>query len=173
MVQWLPRFDLERRSWFKLAATAGAVLLFLAFYIENWGRDFTAHEASLTADASDELLRPLIVTRPSDEMTAAVKMAARRIRNWEFAGEATDGDATVLYYVRQNRLLRIRDDVVVKIENRGSSRVVHATSRGRLHVGDLGRNPRNLRRFMSELRVVLDGAAHGAALEWTGPTDFR
>jgi uncharacterized protein (DUF1499 family) len=166
-------FDVDRRAKLKLAAIAGAVLLFFVFYIDDWGRDFTAHEAALSAQADDELLRTLVVTRSAQEMIAAVKMAARRVRNWEYAGEASDGSTALLYFVRQNRLLRIRDDVVVKIEDMGDSRVVHATSRARLHVGDLGRNPRNLRRFMSELRTVLDGSAHGAALEWTGPTESR
>lgn len=165
----MPKFDLNRRSWLKRAAVVGAVLIFLMFSIEDWGRDFTGYEAVLSSDAHDELLRPLMVMRSEREMVAAVRQAAGRIRNWEFAGEATDGTTTVIHYVRQNRLLRIRDDVHVKIEDMGNSRVVQAESRARLHVGDLGRNPRNLRRFMGELHTVLRGAADVVVLDYAGP----
>ena len=46
----MPKFELDRRSSLKLAATVGAMLLFLGFYIEDWGRDFTSHEAELSAE---------------------------------------------------------------------------------------------------------------------------
>ena len=144
----------------KLAAGAVAAVLFLGFYIEDWSRDFTQHEAALRSDARDELLRPMVVTRSTREMTAAVQMAARRIRNWHYVGDATEGNSHVLFFVRTNRLLRLKDDVTIRIEDTGPRRQVTGASVGRLAIGDLGRNPRNLRRLFDELRLVLQGSGY-------------
>lgn len=158
---------LEKKTTYRILAVAGGALLFLAFYVDDWRRDFISHEARIAADSRDPTLRPLDATRSSAEMTAAIKMAARRIRNWRFAGEVVDGKTTLIYYVRTNRLLRIKDDVILRVEDRGSRRVVTGESRGRLSLGDLGRNPRNLRRLRNELILVLEGAAPGPFIDWS------
>jgi hypothetical protein len=134
----------------------GALLLFV-LSVDDWGRDLTSHEAAISNLALDESLRPLASNRATADVAEAVRWAAKRIRNWEYVGEAEDGDATLLLFVRTNRLLRIKDDVTIRIEDRDGLRVVTGESISRLPVGDLGRNPRNLRRFLTELRAVLDG----------------
>ena len=135
-----------------------AGLVFLFVYVEDWGRDWTTWEAEISAGAEDPGLRPLTSRRPPDQMVDAVKMAARRIRNWDYVGEAANEDVTLVYFVRTNRLLRIKDDVTIRIERRSGETFVGGDARSRWHVGDLGRNPRSLRRFLAELRVVLDGS---------------
>jgi hypothetical protein len=150
------------RRW---AIWAGVALIaWLVLTIDDWGRDFVASHAEIAED-SREGLEPLVSQRPSRQLEQAVRWAARRIGNWKLVGTAGDGPTRSLLFVRTNRLLRTKDDIVVNIEDRGPERVVTATSTSRLHVGDLGRNTRNLRRLLGELRDVLDGAARNPAPE--------
>ena len=134
-----------------------ALLLFVGLTVDDWGRDLTSHSAEISTVAVDDSLRPLTSIRSTDDVAEAVRWAARRIRNWEDIGEAEDGAATLLLFVRTHRLLRIKDDVTIRIEDRDGRRVVTGESISRLAIGDLGRNPRNLRRLLAELRAVLDG----------------
>jgi uncharacterized protein (DUF1499 family) len=60
-----------------------------------------------------------------------------------------------LKFVRTHRLLRIRDDLTVRIEVKGRKQTIETHSAARLGIGDLGRNPRNIRRLYSELEDVL------------------
>jgi ABC-type molybdenum transport system ATPase subunit/photorepair protein PhrA len=135
-------------------ALAVAAVVFV-LYIDDWSRDFTTHHAEISELSSDETLRPLTSRRSTEEILEAVRWAGRRIRNWEYVGDAEDGDTTMVVFVRTNRLLRFKDDVTIRVQDRGNERVVVGESRSRLGIGDLGRNPRNLRRFLDELRGVL------------------
>ncbi len=92
---------------------------------------------------------------PADELVEAVKWAAARIRDVEYVGETSDGNKTLLLFVRTHRVLRIKDDIVIHVEDQGSRRLVGGAAESRLHVGDLGRNPRSLKRFHAELAAVL------------------
>jgi hypothetical protein len=136
------------------------LIFFFFFYVDDWGRDFVKNYAVISEFSADPELRPLISDRPSAELVEAVTGAARRIRNWEYAGEASDGEGTLIMFVRTSRLFRFKDDITMRIEDRGRERVVTGESRSRIGKGDLGQNPRNLRRVMAELRAVLDGAVN-------------
>ena len=155
-----PLTDIERRRkrWLRLALSGAGLVVFLFVYIDDWGRDFRSYEAAIAADAADPMLRPLTTTRSKEEMLEAVRWAARRIRNWEYTGDVESGGSTMLTFVRTNRLLRLKEDIMVRVEDQGERRVVTGASRSRLELGDLGRNPRNLRRLLFELRAVLRGA---------------
>lgn len=159
----------ENRRFVVPAVVAAGLLLFLFLYIDDWGRDFTSSEAFIAPDATDSRLRPLTSRRSAAEMVEAVRAAAGRIRNWEYVGEASDGEAARLLFVRTHRLLRLQDDIVIRIEELSGQRRVTGESRSRVSlIGDLGANPRNLRRFLAELRDVLEGArlaAEGGAAE--------
>ena len=150
--------DRRRRNRIRLglAAVAAAVLLF--WHIEDWGRDFIAHEAEIALYSEDPRLQPLYSTRPTGELVEAIRRAGLRIGNWEHVGEVVDGDSTQVLFVRTHRLLRLKDDIRMRIDDLGDRRRVTGESRSRLAVGDLGRNPRNLRRVLRELRSVLKGA---------------
>jgi len=95
-----------------------------------------------------------------------VRWAGRRIGGFQHVGDsfAGDGEATVLFSAT-SPLLRLKDGVVVHIVDEGRQRIVSASSgtRNPLPIGDLGRNPRNLRRLLTELRDVLEGAARQPA----------
>jgi hypothetical protein len=155
--------DPKRRRLVKWLIGAGIVLFLFALSIDDWGRDFTGTFAEISDDAPQGDLRPFASRRSADELTQAVRWAALRIKNWEYVGDTKVDETRTLLFVRTSRILRFKDDIVVRIENRGSERVVTAASKSRSSLGDLGRNPRNLRRLLIELQDVLDGSSHDPA----------
>ncbi len=146
------------RSWWKLLAIAGAVVLFLLLTVEDWRRDFTASRAEITRQERDPTLRPLVSLRTSEELVVALEWAARRLGSWSFSGTARDGDDTYVTFVRTHPLLRVEDEIRMRVRDLGRRRVVLGESRSRWAVGDLGRNRRNLRNLRAELLDVLQGA---------------
>jgi hypothetical protein len=143
---------------FKLILAGLAAVAFLLLYIDDWSRDFTTNEATLTSTDLDPRLRRMIEARSAEELVAGAKMAARRIGNWSYVGEADYGDRTELQFVRTARLLRFKDDVAIRIVEEDGLRMIVGESRSRVGFADLGVNPRNLRRFFTELHNVLSGA---------------
>ena len=143
---------------FKLIVAGLAAVAFLLLYIDDWGRDFTTNEATLSSADLDPRLRRMIETRSREELVAGAKMAAGRIGNWSYVGQADFGDKTELQFIRTARLLRFKDDVAIRVVDKDGQRTIVGESRSRIGIGDLGVNPRNLRRFFTELHNVLDGA---------------
>jgi uncharacterized protein (DUF1499 family) len=141
-----------------LAITA-FLLLFLFGYADDWSRDFTENKAAISAEAEDTAMRPLFDGRSTAEMMEAVKRAASRIRTWEYIGHAKEGNTTLVLFVRTSRLFRFKDDIIILIDDLGDRRQVTGKSASRIGIGDLGQNPRNLRRLFAELRDVLEGAS--------------
>jgi hypothetical protein len=160
--------DPRRRRSIQWLIGAGVVLLLFALSLDDWGRDFTGTFAEISADAPQEELRPFASRRSADELTEAVRWAAVRIKNWEYVGDTQVDQTTTLVFVRTSRILRFKDDIIVRIEDRGGERVVTAASKSRSSLGDLGRNPRNLRRLLIELQDVLDGSSNDPAPMPTG-----
>ena len=145
---------------------AGGLLLLLGLNVD-FGRDFTQNYAETSdAAAPDDELARLVSDRSLDELVVAARWAGRRVGGFEHVGDSfsDDDEATVLFSVT-SPLLRLQDDVAVHIVDEGRQRVVTASSgtRDALPIGDLGRNPRNLRRLMTEMRDVLDGATRNPA----------
>jgi len=89
------------------------------------------------------------------EWSAAVQWAGKRIKNLEFSGEVSDRDTLILTFVRTHRLLRLRDDVTVRVTRVGAGQTIETHSKARLGIGDLGRNPKTIRRLYAELEDVL------------------
>jgi uncharacterized protein (DUF1499 family) len=135
------------------------LLLYLFGYIDDWSRDFTENDAAITAESSDADLRPLYDECSTEEMIEAVKRAASRIRTWEHIGHAKEGNTTLVLFVRTSRIWRFKDDIIILIDDLGDRRQVTGKSASRIDFGDLGQNPRNLRRFLAELRDVLEGSS--------------
>ena len=89
------------------------------------------------------------------EWSHAVQWAGNRVKNLDFKGEASDGDSLVLSFVRTHRLLRLKDDVTVRIRRDGRETTIQTHAKARLGIGDLGRNPKTIRRLYAELEDVL------------------
>ena len=148
-------YDPRRRRTLRLAVGAVVLVAWVVLQIDDWSRDLTSYRARTSPTASDPLLQPLERLEPAAELVQAIKSAALRVRNVEYVGKTSDGNTTLVLFVRTHRLLRIKDDIVMRVEDHGSMRLVSGAAESRLHLGDLGRNPRSLRRFRTELLEVL------------------
>ena len=155
--------DLWSRAWVRNTAFwAFLVLLYVVFGIEDWGRDLVGYQAEASFQPSSRYVARLLELPPGHpdfvaqaDWVEAIKWAGNRISNLEYKGDASDGNTVVLTFVRQHRLLRLRDDVQVRLRFDGSRAVIDGNSEARLHIGDLGRNPGTLRRFFFELEDVI------------------
>lgn len=153
-------------SWRKLGRRALVpivVVALLLLSIDDWSRDWVAYAAEIPEDGSTGATKPLVSTRPTEQLVEAVRWAAARVGGFEFVGTTTEGALTTVSLVRTTRPFGLRDDVTVRIRDLGARRIVTGTSVSRLHVGDLGRNPRNLRRILAEVDAVLENAARDPA----------
>jgi hypothetical protein len=151
MAVWIRR----KRRWVRWALAAGS-LLALFVVIDDPGRDFTTNHAAIADDSADPALKPLVFDRTAAELVEAPRLAARRIKNWEYIGTARIDNAATVVFERTGRVLRIKDDIIIRVEDLGQRCRLTGESRSRTRFGDLGQNPRNLRRILSELAVVLD-----------------
>ena len=53
------------------------------------------------------------------------------------------------------------DDITISVEDRGNRCILTGESRSRHGYGDLGQNPRNLRRIIDEIRIVVEDEKPG------------
>jgi hypothetical protein len=144
----------RKRRW--IPWTIAAVgLLALAVVIDDPMRDFTTNHAAIANDAADPTLRPRVFDRRAVELVEATRRAARRIKNWDYIGTARVGNTSTMVFESRNRVWRLKDDILIRVEDLGDRCRLSGESRSRLRFGDLGRNPRHLRRLLDELDVVL------------------
>jgi uncharacterized protein (DUF1499 family) len=148
----------RRRRWIPWTI-ATLVVLVLVVAIDDPLRDFTTNHAAIAEDAKDPALRPLVFDRPAAELIEATQRAARRIKNWEYIGTARIDNASTIVFERTGRVWRFTDDIIIRVEDLGPRCRLTGESRSRIGLGDLGQNPRNLRRILTELAVVLEDDA--------------
>jgi uncharacterized protein (DUF1499 family) len=151
----------RRRRWIPWTI-ATIVVLVLIVAIDDPLRDFTTNHAAIAEDAEDPALRPLVFDRPAAELIEATQRAARRIKTWEYIGTARIDNASTIVFERTGRVTRITDDIIIRVEDLGQRCRLTGESRSRIGLGDLGQNPRNLRRILTELAVVLENDALSA-----------
>lgn len=155
----------RRRVFLVIAVLAAASpLVVLALLVDDWSRDLTTNTAATAADHRDETLRPLDRDGDAASIETALTEFCAGASHWELADPhelpassplaSIAGDAVLVRrLVRTTGLMRYRDDVWVLVELLSDGRVrVHAESRSRVGVGDLGQNPRNLRELLAALR---------------------
>lgn len=145
-----------------VAVWAGIVVAYILIGIDDWGRDWVEHEATLAFEPQQRRVALLLAAPPGhpnhvslSEWSAAVQWAANRIKNMEFAGEASDQNTLILKFVRTHRLLRVRDDITVRVTRFGAQQKIETHAKARLGIADLGRNPKTIRRLYGELEDVL------------------
>jgi len=144
------------------AIWAAILLAYILIGIDDWSRDWVEHEATLRFEPTHRRVAQLLIAPPGhpshvsmSEWSDAVQWAGNRIKNLEFSGEVSDRDTLILTFVRTHRLLRLKDDVTVRVTRVGAEQTIETHSKARLGIGDLGRNPRNIRRLYDELEDVL------------------
>lgn len=145
----------HRRHWLLWTAAATGVLALL-IVIDDPTRDFTTNHARIAEDSEDSSLRPLVVERSPAELVEATRRAARRIKNWEYVGTARFDGATTVVFERTGRILRSKDDIMIRVTDFGDRCRLTGESRSRRPYGDLGQNPRNLRRILAEIERQLE-----------------
>ena len=128
--------------------------------IEDWSRDLTTNYAETSDEHADVRLRAILTKRSAEDVVAAVSECVQELPRWTWKdgappGDLGSGDSATLELVRTTRLMRFRDDIVVRIERTEAGTVVNASSRSRVGKGDLGQNPRNLRELLDKLRARL------------------
>jgi hypothetical protein len=151
----------HKRPWLRWAL-AGFVVLALVLVIDDPARDFTSNHAVISESAKDPRLRPREYELPAADLVPAILDAAGRISNWEYVGTAGVDGRTNVVFERTSRLFKLKDDVILRVEEQGQRSRLTGESRSRLEYGDLGQNPRNLRRILSELDTVLAAAHRGS-----------
>jgi hypothetical protein len=132
------------------------VLLALYVAIDDPARDFTSNFARISDTAGDPRLRTREYAISAHELAAAIELAARRITNWEYIGTAGVDGRTTIVFERTSRMWKLKDDVILRVEQVDDRVRLTGESRSRLDYGDLGQNPRNLRRILTELDSVLE-----------------
>jgi uncharacterized protein (DUF1499 family) len=142
--------------WIGLAVVIGigiAIAIGLVMKIDNWSRDFSQNFAETTEDASDPDLRPLDAAIDVPAMTKQVENVVAELSQvkWESATTNEDGSADI-HLTHTSLLFRFVDDVKLHIVPRASGCRVEATSQSRIGKGDLGQNPRNLKKILRALR---------------------
>jgi hypothetical protein len=132
------------------------VLLALYVAIDDPGRDFTTNFALISDTARDPRLRTREYAMSTRELADAIELAAQRITNWEYIGTAGIDGKTTVVFERTSRVWKLKDDVILRVEPVDGRSRLTGVSRSRLDYGDLGQNPRNLRRILTELDSVLE-----------------
>lgn len=139
-------------SYLSLLITAGllAILLYNAWFVEDWSRDLTQNTAETSPLADSELLRPTMISLPVDETMELVRAAAKELPRWREgpSGDPVAGESRSLAFVRTTRLMRYQDDVTVMVEPAVEGSIIRVQSKSRVGKGDLGQNPRNIRELL-------------------------
>lgn len=114
-----------------------------------------AYEGPATAEQQRQAypdLQPLSYMQPKAELLAAAVKAAENL-GWEMVN--TDADQGLVEATDTTTWFGFKDDVVVRINDKGSKRVVDIRSKSRLGASDLGKNAERIRGFIKELDSVL------------------
>ena len=113
----------------------------LRWFTKNWAD---------TSGPSHSDLAP--VTLPVDPRTALemVRRAIAALPNWRVESESPDRvDLT-----RRTRIVGFVDDVLVTAKPAGPGTILHAASKSRVGVGDLGQNRRNILELWAAIRAI-------------------
>lgn len=148
----------RKRKWaWGILAVASTTLLWMAWFIDDWSRDFTTNTAVTDPAASNADMHPLVTDRSPQEVAEAVKQWVAATSLWQLEdSEATDGGQR-LHLTRRTRLFRFTDDIHVVIvrDDNTQQTTLSAHSQSRLGKGDLGQNPRNIQQLIQGVRKVV------------------
>jgi uncharacterized protein (DUF1499 family) len=110
-------------------------------------RWFTTNWANTTEPTHTDLT-PLVLPLSPAEAIERVRFVAAGLPSWRVES-ADDG---VLHLTRRTRVFGFVDDVVLRFVPAGPGTLIHAESKSRVGVGDLGQNRRNILELFSAVR---------------------
>jgi uncharacterized protein (DUF1499 family) len=93
-------------------------------------------------------IQPLTLAVPRSRAFDAA-LAAARSMGWEIV--AAERDTGRIEAIATTRLMRFKDDVVVRLRQEGEAVRIDVRSKSRLGAGDLGTNARRIRTFVGAL----------------------
>jgi uncharacterized protein (DUF1499 family) len=114
---------------------------FLRWFTRNWAD---------TDEPGDPGLGPLELPVPLPDALQRVQTAIRNLPHWQV--ETVDAGSALVKATRRTRLWRFVDDVSIRLEPAAGATRVHARSKSRVGVGDLGQNRRNLLQLFTALK---------------------
>lgn len=126
-----------------VAAIAGAL-----WTANAWPR-INEVESGRTPEYPD--LKPHDYGASPEEVAKAAKSLLNRRPHWLFVGEGNGPMGAELQAVHESPLLRLKDDVTIKMRREKGRTVVSARSKSRLGPWDFGQNARNVRELLDAL----------------------
>lgn len=141
----------KRYRWLLVLAIVASIMIGIVARLENWKRDLTTNHARLDANASDPLLRPLVVPTSPEQLADRVQQSVSKLSRWSLESREQLAEGMQLHFTRRTRLFRFVDDIYVRLSRVEGGTRLDAESRSRVGKGDLGQNPRNLRELTQEL----------------------
>ena len=135
---------LKMIGWIALAVTIAAVVT-VCLQVDDWNRDWSQNEATLEG---------MTVNGTPSEVVDSLQTWADANLSWKVeSSEAQPGGAKV-HLTHTTGFLRFVDDVHVEVtatSNDPPKSTVSAKSKSRVGKGDLGQNPRNLKKLEAAL----------------------
>jgi uncharacterized protein (DUF1499 family) len=112
-------------------------------------RWFTRNWAN-TKDPTHADLTPLVVPLDQEGALELVRKAVATLPHWRVEESPTPGE---LRLTRRTRVFRFVDDVLVTFKPAGPGTMIHAASKSRVGIGDLGQNRRNILELFQAIRA--------------------
>lgn len=104
----------------------------IRWFAKNWAN---------TQEPTHTDLTPLVVPLVLDAAIQLVKKTVTSMPRWQVEESLTPGE---LRLTRRTRTIGFVDDVVLTFKPAGPGTMIHAASRSRVGIGDLGQNRRNI-----------------------------
>ena len=112
-------------------------------------RWFTKNWAN-TSEPSHWDLAPVVVPLTPDAAAELVRKAVATLPHWRVESEAP----SEFRLTRRTRVFGFVDDVTVTLKPAGPGTMIHAASKSRVGVGDLGQNRRNILELWAAIRAA-------------------
>jgi uncharacterized protein (DUF1499 family) len=116
----------------------------LRWFAKNWAS---------TDPATHSDLVPLVLPLDTERATEQVRTVVAGMPRWQVEVDSEPGK---LHLTRRTRLIGFVDDIRLRFLPAGPGTLIHAESRSRVGIGDLGQNRRNILELWTALRALHD-----------------
>ncbi len=114
------------------------------WFAKNWAS---------TDPATHSDLVPLVLPLDTERATEQVRTVVAGMPRWQVEVDSEPGK---LHLTRRTRLIGFVDDIRLRFLPAGPGTLIHAESRSRVGIGDLGQNRRNILELWTALRALHD-----------------
>ena len=138
-----------------LKAMVLAAVLAGAWSYFHWPR-LNEVETGRTPEYPDLRVRDYLAGE--DKVAKAARQTVERLPRWTFVAQGKGPGGTEIQAVARTRVLRLEDEITIRIRREGGRTRVAVRSKSRTGSADFGQNARNIRLFLTELDRELFGA---------------